>query len=120
MRKNSSKERILSKLTRPMTVKELARETFMDAHHLGKMLRRFRKEREVYICEWEQEDYPRALWMAGNSRDKPRPKAKTRAQVSEAYRARINQNPERRALYLAKKRVARMEVRPDIASTWIR
>lgn len=89
----------------------------MDAHHLGKMLRRFRSEREVYICGWEQEDYPRALWAAGDSRDKPRPKAKNRAQIAAAYRERLNKSPERRMIYLAKKRIAR--TKPKTAATWI-
>lgn len=89
----------------------------MDAHHLGKMLRRFRSEGDVYICAWEKEDYPRALWSVGSAPDKPRPKAKTPAQIAEAYRKRINKNPERRAIYLAKKKLARIKNKP--VATWI-
>lgn len=104
-------------MTRPMTTKELAKEAFMDAHHLGKMLRRFRSEGEVYICAWEQDDYPRALWMVGEGKDKPRPKAKTPAQIGQAYRDRLNKNPERRMIYLIKKRLARMKDKQP--ATWI-
>lgn len=100
-----------------MTVNELAKEAFMDPHHLGKMLRRFRSEGEVYICAWEQEDYPRALWMVGEGKDKPRPKAKTHAQISQAYRDRLNKSPERRMIYLIKKRLAR--VKDKQPATWI-
>lgn len=89
----------------------------MDAHHLGKMLRRFRSEGEVYICGWEREDYPRALWLVGSAPDKPRPKAKTPAQIADAYRKRINKNPERRMIYLIKKKLARIKDKP--AATWI-
>lgn len=117
MKFNSSKERILHKLSRPMTVSELAAEVFMDAHYLGKLLRRFRNEGEVHICGWESDAHHRAVWARGSGKDKARPKAKTDAQISQAYRDRINKIPEKRTIYLAKKRLARIKDRP--AATWI-
>lgn len=116
MKKHNSWERILDALTEPMTYHRVAGLVHLHPRTVARLLRDMLQERFIHIVGWEHysaQGPMAAVYMRGNGRSVPRPKAMTGAEIARKRRANMDQNKRQAVL------IKRRKAKPDIAASWI-
>lgn len=110
--------------TKRLTALQLAAEIHISKRWVHPYIAQLHSAGEIHICEWlvhEGGGDLSAVYAGGPGRDVPKPAGRDGVTKAREYRARINADPDKRDVYLAKKRAKYYAAKPrrDIAAAWI-
>lgn len=105
-------ERVLKLLAAPHTKLELAEATNIGHNAMKHYLNALKADGKIYIFAWQPNSpgSPSPIYLAGEGKDKRRPRAMTAAQKTRAHRLR---SPESFVIEMERKRLQRIKPAAD-------